>query len=229
VAIVAAHNEADRIGAALDALADALPGVEVIVADDASTDGTSGIARARGAQVVGRSRSRGKGGNVTAAAEVALERLGDGAATILLCDADLGPSAAHLLPVIEAVERGDCDLAIASFARRVGGGFGIALSFSRWAVERLSGLRLEAPLSGQRAMRAEVLRELLPFAPGFGIETAMDVDAARAGYRVRELQLELEHRATGRTLGGFLHRGRQLRDILGVYLSRRRNRTPRRD
>ena len=40
VVIVAAQNEADRIGAALDALAEALPGARLMVADDASTDGT---------------------------------------------------------------------------------------------------------------------------------------------------------------------------------------------
>ena len=41
----------------------------------------------------------------------------------------------------------------------------------------------------------------------------MTIDAVRAGYRVAELELDLEHRATGRTLAGFVHRGRQLRDF----------------
>jgi hypothetical protein len=53
------------------------------------------------------------------------------------------------------------------------------------------------------------------------MEMGMTIDAARAGYRVREIELDLEHRATGRTLGGFLHRGRQLVDFVRVYLSRR--------
>jgi glycosyltransferase involved in cell wall biosynthesis len=219
--IVAAHNEEDRIGPTLDALAGAFPGAAVWVADDASTDGTSEVARGRGAQVVGRRRPRGKGANVTAAAEAALGEVRGCSVVVLLCDADLGASVARLGPLVEAVERDDCDLAIASFARRVGGGFGLTLRFSRWIVERLSGLRLGAPLSGQRAMRAGVLRRLLPLADGFGLETGMDVDAARAGHRIREIELDLEHRQTGRTPRGFLHRGRQLRDILRTYLSRR--------
>jgi hypothetical protein len=70
-------------------------------------------------------------------------------------------------------------------------------------------------------MRAEVLRGLLPLAPGFGLETGMDIDAVRAGHRVREIELDLEHRATGRTPGGFVHRARQLRDIVRVYRLRR--------
>jgi hypothetical protein len=81
---------------------------------------------------------------------------------------------------------------------------------------------MKAPISGQRAMRADVLRDVLPFAKGFGMETGMTIDAIRAGHRVREIELDLEHRATGRTLGGFAHRGRQAADILRAYLARRR-------
>ena len=41
----------------------------------------------------------------------------------------------------------------------------------------------------------------------------MTIDAARAGLRVEEVELELEHRATGRDARGFVHRGRQLLDV----------------
>src|SRR5215212_4028910 len=44
VVIVAAHNEGDRIGPALGALGCAFPGARLIVADDASTDGTQATA-----------------------------------------------------------------------------------------------------------------------------------------------------------------------------------------
>ena len=42
----------------------------------------------------------------------------------------------------------------------------------------------------------------------------MTIDAVRAGLSVEEPELELEHRATGRDLAGFVHRGRQLLDAL---------------
>lgn len=220
--IVAARNEADRIAATLSALSGTFPGAELVVADDASTDDTVRIAEAAGARVVGAERSRGKGANVTAAAYSLLR--GGGAPDpdlVLLCDADLGSSAARLGPLVDAVAEGDCDLAIAAFARRVGGGLGIAVGFAGWAIERLCGLRALAPISGQRAMRPEVLRAVLPFAAGFGMETGMTVDAVRAGHAVCEIEFDLEHHATGRTLGGFAHRGRQLRDIVRAYLARR--------
>jgi hypothetical protein len=221
VAIVAARNEAERIGETLGALRQALPGVRLLVADDASSDGTTEVAMSAGAWVVRRGRPHGKGANVTATAQAAIGEFED-RATVLLCDADLGASAGRLGPLMEGVESGYCDLAIAAFEEPRGGGFGVALGYARRAVERSSGVHLAAPLSGQRAMRLSTLRELIPFAGGWGMETGMTIDAVGAGYRVREIALPLEHRATGRTPAGFLHRARQLRDIRRATRARAR-------
>jgi glycosyltransferase involved in cell wall biosynthesis len=219
VVIVAAQNEVKRIGPALDALAEALPGARLIVADDASTDGSQQEAMRHGAWLISRRRPHGKGGNVTAAAEAAVGEF-DHDAIALLCDADLGSSAGELVALVEAIETGRCDLAVGRFADPEGGGFGLTLGYARNAVERLSGTRVESPLSGQRAMRISTLRALIPFADGWGLEAGMTIDAIRAGYRVEELELPLEHRATGRTAAGFLHRARQLWDIRRAVQSR---------
>jgi glycosyltransferase involved in cell wall biosynthesis len=220
-AIVAARNEADRIGETVRALREAFPGARIWVADDASEDGTAEAAMAVGAEVVSRGRPHGKGANVSAAAEAALS-VEEPPQLVLLCDGDLGASAARLAPLVEAVCRGECDLAVAAFSRRVGGGFGLALGFARWAIRRLCGQETEAPISGQRAMRVEVLHATLPFAPRYGMEIGMTVDAVRAGFRLREYELDLEHRATRRDLRGFLHRARQLRDFARVFVARSR-------
>jgi len=219
--IIAARNEADRVGETLAALRGALPRAALWVADDASTDGTAEAAMAAGAQVVSRGRPHGKGANVSAAAEAALSA-SPAPELVLLCDGDLGASAAALAPLVGAVERDECDLAVAAFSRRVGGGFGVALGFARWAIRRRCGLETSAPISGQRALRAEALRAVLPFARGYGMEVGMTVDAVRAGYRLREYELDLSHRATGRSFSGFAHRARQLADFTRAYLSRRR-------
>jgi glycosyltransferase involved in cell wall biosynthesis len=218
--IVAARDEADLVGETLTALRGALPEASLWVADDASTDGTAEAAMAAGAQVVSRARPHGKGANAGAGAEAALSA-DPAPQLVLLCDGDLGRSAAGLASLLEAVERGECDLAIAAFSHRVGGGFGFALGFARWAIRRRCGVETGAPISGQRAMRAEVLRATLPFADGYGMEVGMTIDAVRAGYRLREYELDLAHRATGRSLAGFAHRARQLADFLRVYVTRR--------
>lgn len=220
--IVSAYDEADRLGATLAALGDAFPGARVLVADDGSRDATPHVALQAGAELVRSPRTIGKGGATTAAAERVMARaLEPDPPVVVLCDGDLGESA-HQLPALAAAVRGDdLDLAIARFRVKVGGGFGFAVNFSRWATRRLTGLELAAPISGQRAMRGEVLPVVVPFAARFGMETAMNIDAARAGLRIGEVELDLEHRPTGKTLRGFLHRFHQLADFVLVYFDRR--------
>jgi glycosyltransferase involved in cell wall biosynthesis len=222
--LVAARDEADRIGVTLAGLGVAFPGATVWVADDGSTDGTGEIAREQGARVA-RAEGVGKGRAVTMAALMALRDVDpDGAAdpVVVLCDGDLGVSAVRLGPLVEAVERGEGELAVAVFSRSVGGGMGLALGFARWAVRRRCGLETRAPICGQRALTLAALRDVLPLAGGYGMVIGMTIDATRAGRRLVEIELDLDHRATGRDAAGFIHRGRQLLDFARVYLSRRR-------
>jgi glycosyltransferase involved in cell wall biosynthesis len=222
IIIVTAHDEADRLPDTLAALASAFADAHVIVADDGSTDATSQVAAAAGAQVVRGERAIGKGGAATLAARTVLSRaLEPDPPVFVLCDGDLAGSAAQLLALADAVRAGRCDLAVAIFAARVGGGFGLAIGFAHRAIRRLTGLDLRAPISGQRALSGPAFATVVPFAPRFGMEIGMTVDAARAGFAIEEVQLDLAHRASGRTWRGFAHRGRQLADFVAVYLSRR--------
>lgn len=219
-AIVPAYNEADRIGETVAALRQTFPQITVIAADDGSHDATAAVAREAGATVVRAERMVGKGGVASLAAEQ-LTAASELPATVLLCDGDLGASAVQLERLVAVVRAGECDLAVATFSKRVGGGFGLAVGFAHWAIKRLVGLDLGAPISGQRALSWQAFEAVTPFAPRFGMEIGMTVDAARAGLRIKEIELELAHRATGRTFRGFIHRGRQLRDFVAVYRSRR--------
>jgi glycosyltransferase involved in cell wall biosynthesis len=223
--IVTAYNEAERIGATLAALAVAFPGAPTFLADDGSTDATPEIARGRGVRVVRSERVIGKGAAATLAAREALREVEagseDGESIFILCDGDLAESARELRALAEAVRRGEADVAVGGFATRVGGGVGLAVAFARWAIRRRCGLRATAPVSGQRALRGRALEDVLPFASGFGMELGMTIDAIRAGHRLAEIELDLAHRATGRTPAGFAHRAHQLADFVRVYLARR--------
>ena len=210
-----ARNEADRLGDTLRALKNAFPDARIVVADDASTDSTPHIALQENAELVRAPARLGKGG----VANLAVERLRAAGALpdLLLADGDLGASAGELERLV-----GEGEFVVAAFSRRVGGGFGLALGFAGWAINRLTGLEPQAPISGQRYLSAAAAAAVTPFAPGFGMEIGMTVDAYRAGMHLTEIELDLEHRSTRRTAPGFLHRARQLRDFLRVYLARRR-------
>ena len=110
----------------------------MIVADDGSRDATAAVAEEAGARVV-RLPRRGKGQALTLAEREAPP------GELLLCDADLR---GDLRPLLE----GDSDLTIAAFARKQGGGFGIAKGAARWLIKRASGYEAREPLSGQRRL-----------------------------------------------------------------------------
>jgi hypothetical protein len=207
--LVAARDEEERIAATVEALREAFPGAEVIVADDGSTDATADRAEEAGAIVL-RLPHRGKGQALSAAERAAPP------GAVLLADADL---AGDLRPLAES----DADVAIAVFARRQGGGFGLAKRTGRALVRALSGFEPREPLSGQRVLTQHARDAVFPLAPGFGCEVRGTIDAVRAGLRVEEVELDLEHRATGRDARGFLHRGRQLHDALLACLPLRTN------
>jgi hypothetical protein len=205
--LVAARDEEQRVGETVARLREAFPEAEVVVADDGSRDATADRAEAAGARVV-RLPRRGKGQALT----LAERECRDG--TLLLCDADVR---GDLRPLVESVQRpvasGGPDVAIAVFARRVGGGLGVAKTVSRRLIELRAGRHVREPLSGQRALSPRAREAVFPVAAGFGAETRMTIDALRAGLEVQELELDLEHRPTGRDLRGFVHRGRQLVEL----------------
>jgi hypothetical protein len=198
--LVAARDEEETVAETVRALREQFPDAEVLVADDGSRDATAERAEEAGATVV-RLPRRGKGQALSAAERAAPP------GSLLLCDADLRGDLRQLVAA-------DSELAIAGFAVREGGGFGLAREAARTLIELLSGFRARAPLSGQRRLSQRARRAVFPLAPGFGAETRMTIDARRAGLAIEEIELDLRHGPTGRDLPGFVHRGRQLLDLL---------------
>ena len=198
--LIAARNEEERIAETVTALRAEFGGAEILVVDGASTDGTAAAAEAAGAIVL-RVERRGKGEALSAGERVAAP------GALLLCDADVRG-------LLQPLAAGDADLRVAAFSRRVGGGFGIAKRMARELIRLQTGFTAREPLSGQRRLSERARAACFPLAPGFGCELRMTVDALRAGLTVEEVELDLDHRPTGRDAGGFAHRGRQLLDAL---------------
>lgn len=208
VALVPAYNSADRIAATVVAASQIAGVTRTLVVDDGSSDGTARLARSAGAEVLRLPSNRGKGGAVAAGVDASPD-----ADVFLLLDADLQDTAAEAASLLPPVLDDEADLTIAVLPPAAGrGGFGIVRDIARGGIRRASGFDTTAPLSGQRAVRADLLRDLHS-AERFGLEVAMTIDAARAGARILEVEAAIEHRHTGRSLRGFRHRARQGLDI----------------
>ncbi|MHB9035916.1 MAG: glycosyltransferase family 2 protein [Armatimonadota bacterium] len=216
--LIPAYNEEDLIGQTVQA-ALGMPGIrEVVVIDDGSEDETPFVAHKAGARVIQMDQNLGKGAAMNrGVAETDSEIL-------LIIDADLGPCAAETYRLVEPLLADQADMSIAVMKAPSGhkGGFGIVLKLARWGIRKYGGVLVTAPISGQRAICRNLIESIGEFEKGFGVETALTIDALRRGYRIVEVPLPLNHRVSGRNLKGFLHRGHQFVDIARALWHRRK-------
>ncbi|MFC4769213.1 glycosyltransferase family 2 protein [Effusibacillus consociatus] len=212
--IIPALNEAGRIGKTVQAIR-SLPEVsQILVVDDGSTDETVSEALRAGARVVWHKENYGKGQALRTGLQSMKSEI------IAFVDADIGEYADELRKLIAPVREGQTDMTIAVFPAVEGKqGLGIVKGLAKWGIRRLTGFSTAAPLSGQRVLRKELI-SYLHLADGYGAEVAMTIDALRAGYRVLEVPVAMHNREYGRTLRGFLHRGKQFLHVVRALLER---------
>jgi len=222
-ALLPAFNESERIATTIEALCARAEIGEIIVLDDGSTDGTASLARSAGASLVLTEKNGGKGAALGAAYAAARDR----ADVFLLLDADLGASAGEAVKLLPLLALGEADMTVgmlppdpAFAASGQSGGRGLVVRLARWGIHRRTGQTFRQPLSGQRAVRREVLEALGgTFAPGFGVEVDLTVRALRAGFRVQEVETSFHHKVTGGDWAGIWHRARQFRDVARIALA----------
>lgn len=214
VAVIAAYNEADRIAATVNAVKTIDTVGRILVVDDGSVDGTTKVAEQAGAVVLRLPQNIGKGKALQKAMEGVTEE------TVLFLDGDLGDCASEAAKILAPVLSGKADMAIADFPKaQKAGGLGFAKSLGRWGISRFTGVIMNEPLSGQRAVKTVYLHGL-QFESGYGLEVGLSIDILSRGCRVVEVPVNMTHRETGRDVAGFIHRGRQFLHILRVIIRR---------
>jgi glycosyltransferase involved in cell wall biosynthesis len=210
-AVIPALDEADSLGAVLDALPSP-PVRRVVVADNGSTDATAEVARERGATVVLEPR-RGYG----AACLKALEALAaDPPDVVLFLDADLSDDPAQAGAVLSPILEGRFDLVVGSrvLGEREPGALSPHARFGNWLATRLLAALYGArytDLGPFRAIRYDALMALEMKDKDFGWTVEMQVKAARRGLRHTEVPVRYRRRV-GRskisgTVGGSVRAG----------------------
>ncbi|HVF12025.1 MAG TPA: glycosyltransferase family 2 protein [Actinomycetota bacterium] len=228
IAVIPAYNNAGSIADTIRALVSDARVSEVLVIDDGSSDLTSARATEAGARVVRLARNSGKG----RAMEKAVSET-EGSDVVLMVDADTGDSANAVLSLLRPIELGQADMVVGVLPPAgSSGGFGLVRDLASLLIRITSGYSARAPMSGQRAIRREVLRACLPLAEGFAIDAALTSDAAQKGFTIVEQDVDMTHDHRGRSLRGFLHRANQGVDLLRAFTPRlasprRRRRGPR--
>ena len=235
VVFIPAWNEEESLPAVLDELCAELPGADVLVVDDGSTDRTAEIAREHGAEVLSFGENRGLQAGIAAGYAWAQER---GYAFCGRVDADGQHPAAELRRLLELVRSGETDVAVGSrfvsgpgyepYRYEPAGIRKLGTGVLRRSMRVVLGRPFADATSGLYAASAAALPELAkPYTSG-----APEVEAVLrlhdAGLRVVEVPVDMRERASGESkLQGkkaFLLVVTVIATLLGAKRFRRRRR-----
>lgn len=211
-AVIPARNAAATVGKVVTELRAVVPGIEVIVVDDGSTDATGAAARDAGAHVVTHPVNRGKGAALETGFDEALSR---GAELVLALDADGQHDVAVAPRLLAALA--EADLVIGSRERdRTGMPWlrRVTNDVTTWWVSKLAGRRIEDTQSGYRAFRAPVLRAVRPKSRRFEYESEFLIGAARSGFRIVPVPIPTLYNAPGSHIHPFVDTLRFIRLVL---------------
>jgi glycosyltransferase involved in cell wall biosynthesis len=201
---VPAWNEEASLPAVLDELRLHLPGADILVVDDGSTDDTAAVARAGGAEVLSLGQNRGLPTGIAAGYDYALRH---GYAFCGRVDADGQHPVSELVRLVAIVREGLCDVAVGS---RYASGDGYepyryrptgTRAFGMGVLRRALGLVIRRPFhdptSGMYAVDAKALPLLAqPYASGAPEVEAL-IRLEHEGLRVQEVPVHMRDRAEG--------------------------------
>jgi len=213
--IVPAYNEEDRIVDTIAGIRKSKYINNIIVIDDGSQDDTRKVVQNLDVDLISLNKNMGKGYALKCGINKALKS----SKIIIFLDADLGKSANEVDKLISPVVNNECDVTVARFrsASRKGG-FGLVKLLSKKGVKYFTKQEVNCSLSGQRAFKSDVLRAIKDIPDTYGVEIGMIIDILNSGYSVKEVDVNMTHKETGRDLKGFLHRGKQFYQILNTLV-----------
>jgi glycosyltransferase involved in cell wall biosynthesis len=193
--VIPALNEGEVIGAVVRELPWHLID-ECLVVDNGSTDATAAEATAAGARVITSGRGYGR---ACAAGAAAAKPTSD---IVVFMDGDGSDVSSEMGNLLGPIEANECDFVIGSRLRgtREAGSMLVSQIFAGW----LAGVLLRilygvkyTDMGPFRAIRREALERLQMREETYGWNLEMQMRAAKAGLRIREIPVSYRNRAGG--------------------------------
>ncbi len=175
--IIPVYNEAAVIGSVLQDLREWCDRAEIIVIDDASTDGSGEIAERAGVRVIRHRINKGQGAALKTGIRAA------GGEVVVMMDADGEHRAAQIQDLLDAWS--DNDMVVG--ARSKGSHAPLVRRMLKWPLYRLAdylaGTKIPDLNSGFRAVRKSVASRFLHILPnGFSFSTTLTLALFKEGY-----------------------------------------------
>lgn len=197
--VMPALNEQASVGAVISQVKQSLPGMDVLVVDDGSSDDTAKLARAAGAEVARLSVNLGVGGAMRTGFRYAAAR---GYDVVVQVDADGQHDPDEVAALLDALD--DADIAIGS--RFAGKGSYKASGPRKYAMvvlslvfSRLGKTKLTDVTSGFKAMGPKAIKLFAGYYPAEYLGDTVEslVMAIRAELKIKEIPVIMRERAGG--------------------------------
>ena len=188
--ILPAKNESEGLRRTLPRLREVLPGAEIIVVDDGSTDDTAAVAASFGVRVVSSPYSMGNGAAVKRGTRAATRDV------LVFMDADGQHDPAHIPRLLERLAEGyDMVVAARDGSGQASVGRGLANRLYNRLASWMTGHRVLDLTSGFRVVRAERFVEFLHLLPnGFSYPTTSTMAFFRSAYPVAYVPVRVDAR-----------------------------------
>jgi glycosyltransferase involved in cell wall biosynthesis len=193
--LIPCFNEESTIAYVIKSVRAELPVAQIYVFDNNSTDGTVERALESGA-VIFHERRQGKGFVVQSMfreidADVYVMLDGDGTYPTASVHALLEPVLANRADMVVGSRLDPASQSQFHWMNRLGNHIFLFLT------RALFGVRIHDILSGYRAFRRSIVKQLPLFSRGFEIEAELTIKALQRGYRIIELPIKLSSRPAG--------------------------------
>lgn len=190
--LIPAFNEAESLGLILPPLRQSYPGAEILVIDDGSTDDTSGVAHAAGAEVLRHPYNKGNGASIKTGLRKAT---GD---IVVIFDADGQHDGRDIGKLVECLD--EYDLVVGARDENSQTDFGRRMyhrmlnAFATY----ISDHPIADATSGFRAARLADIRQFVHLLPnGFSTPVTTSLAFIKAGYSVKFLPTTMLKRQSG--------------------------------
>ncbi|WP_269845125.1 glycosyltransferase family 2 protein [Geothermobacter hydrogeniphilus] len=201
--LIPAFNEAGNLLGVIGRIREVVPGADLLVVDDGSTDATARVARQAGTRVVSHPFNMGYGVAIQTGYKYALRQ---GYDCLVQIDGDGQHEPESILDLLAPLQAGEADFVLGSrfhdrasyrppLARRVG------MAFFRFLVRRIVGQPIVDCTSGFQAFNREVIRFLSSdLFPVDYPDADVLITLHRAGFRIREVAARMYANREGRSM-----------------------------
>lgn len=187
--VIPALNESAAIGGVLTDLAREMPGAEITVIDDGSSDGTASAAGSAGAKVITHSRTRGYGASLKTGIKATSRPY------VLSMDGDGQHTAADARRLIESSNGADMTVGVRGNDSHVQHCRKPGKFILRWYANWLAGERIPDVNSGMRLVRRDAILKYMHLMPdGFSFSTTSTFAFLKGGLRINWVPIQARAR-----------------------------------